>query len=253
MLIGGAGCCAFSSSARMSFWLRVREGSFAAPNPSAPTTSIVVFALTSSFVVPPRRATSAFASFRPSELSLPVKTTTCPCNGLTADSTLSAGWGNDCSGAGTRPPLVPTNGGNGIKMKENETIVNDECTRRRRRWHVDAARRIRHHLIPSDCARHSYVSHARLLESAGDDLDVSQRRDPQQFVDQRRMLRRRGTRRRRLRRPHKRPVARRRERRGSDIRSGARDAPERSSGAGVLAAGTNGLRAARPSGGKRGF
>src|SRR5215471_4941671 len=194
IVMGGAGCCAFSSSARMSFWLRVRDGSFAAPNPSAPTTSIVVFALTSSLVVPPRRDTSAFASFRPSELSLPVKTTTCPSSGLTAVSTsLSAGWGNDCSGAGTRPPLVLTNGGNGIKMKENETIVNDECTRRRSGRYVDAARRVRYHLIPSDCARHSYVSHARLLESAGDDLDVSQRHGPQQLIDQRRMLRRRRT------------------------------------------------------------
>src|SRR5215813_9864603 len=171
ILIGGAGCCAFSSSARMSFWLRVREGSFAAPNPSAPTTSIVVFALTSSLVVPPRRATSAFASFRPSELSLPVKTTTCPCRGLAVCSTSPAGGCDDGSGAGTRPPLVLTNGGNGIKMKENETIVNAECTRRRRRRYVDEARRLRHDFVTTTRTRHSHVSHGRLLRPAGDDLD----------------------------------------------------------------------------------
>ena len=78
--IGASGAaCAFSSSARFSLLLLL--SSVAGPNPSAPTTSIVVFALTSSAVAPPRRATSARASLRPSELSFPVKTTSCPASG----------------------------------------------------------------------------------------------------------------------------------------------------------------------------
>ena len=43
---------------------------------SAPTTTSVVFAVTSSADEPPRRITSACASFRPSDESFPVKTTT---------------------------------------------------------------------------------------------------------------------------------------------------------------------------------
>src|SRR5919201_2231924 len=84
----------FSSSARLSlFDVRLPAGPSAAdasvlsaacgdgPKPSAPTTSIVVFARTSSAVAPPRRSTSARASRRPSELSFPVKTTSCPASG----------------------------------------------------------------------------------------------------------------------------------------------------------------------------
>src|SRR6476659_3281302 len=56
-----------------------------AANPSAPTTSIVVRAFTSSPAAPPRLMTSACAARRPSELSFPVKTTTCPASGWRAN------------------------------------------------------------------------------------------------------------------------------------------------------------------------
>src|SRR5581483_4189291 len=69
-------------------------------NPSAPTTSIVVRAFTSSAVVPPSCATSARASLRPSELSFPVKTTSWPASGCAS-----------CTGIGR-------------KMMENEAGVN---------------------------------------------------------------------------------------------------------------------------------
>ena len=53
------------------------SGFFRRPgNPSAPTTTSVVFAVTSSAAEPPSRITSAWASLRPSDESLPVKTTT---------------------------------------------------------------------------------------------------------------------------------------------------------------------------------
>ena len=54
-------------------------------------------------------------------------------------------------------------------MKENDTIVNDECTRRRCWRYVDAARGVRTDVIPAASARRSYVSHARLLQPAGHD------------------------------------------------------------------------------------
>src|SRR6187551_2717083 len=68
----------FSSSARFSLLLL---SCCAGPKPSAPTTSIVVRALTSSAVAPPRRTTSSRAALRLNELSLPVKTTSCPDSG----------------------------------------------------------------------------------------------------------------------------------------------------------------------------
>ena len=71
------------------------SGLDAGPKPSDPTTSIVVFALTSSAVSPPRRATSARASLRPSRLSFPVKTTSCPASGWEA--------GRSGEGEGKRP------------------------------------------------------------------------------------------------------------------------------------------------------
>ena len=62
-----------------------------------------------SFVAPPSRVTSALTSLRPSELSLPVKTTTCPCSGRPTFT--SGGWGdNGSGGAGTRPPRVLSKG-----------------------------------------------------------------------------------------------------------------------------------------------
>src|SRR3972149_1592843 len=53
---------AFSSSVRRSLWLLCSGGTL--PTPSDPTISIVVLALTSSAVAPPRRATPARASAR---------------------------------------------------------------------------------------------------------------------------------------------------------------------------------------------
>ena len=99
-IAGTAPACAFSSSARLSLFdfsraMRLMpdaasSGSASAlgvgPNPSAPMTTIVVFTLTSSAVAPPRRPTSSRASFRPSELSFPVKTTSCPASGKRLDS-----------------------------------------------------------------------------------------------------------------------------------------------------------------------
>ena len=77
----------------------------AGPNPSAPMTSIVVFALTSSAVAPPRRATSARASLRPSELSFPVKTTSCPASGkrLDGQARMRANGLSGCMAGETKP------------------------------------------------------------------------------------------------------------------------------------------------------
>src|SRR5688572_3638029 len=82
------------------------------PKPSAPTTSIVVLAFTSSAVSPPRRRTSARASRLPSELSFPVKTTSWPASGFTVllVSVAPAGLserrpGASGEGEGKPPPL----------------------------------------------------------------------------------------------------------------------------------------------------
>ena len=85
------------------------------PNPSAPITSIVVFALTSSAVVPPSRATNARASLRPSELSFPVKTTRCP----------ASDCGRSGEGAGNQPPRRWAEG-TASKMKDNGAQVKSE-------------------------------------------------------------------------------------------------------------------------------